>query len=270
MNEKDFGNVAYSMFRPITPSSISSAKEYNNFLYSERFMTLGVVSNVLPPSHKENRTKTQYEYLVTVTAELNSHRVLRCILYDGFGGINDYSTFTLKTGQRVAVLCVQGNPDSGLIISCIQNTKTATSEALGHHLISRFNNITSSITKDNVHYVKHDDGNEIRIEPTKIIAKDGAGNQITIDKAAKKIIITDGSGDTITIDKNSKKITIQAKDLNLEVKGNLKANVKGKADIKAKTINLNGSSGKVVTTKTHKVDFVTGIPIKGVGKVKAG
>lgn len=271
MDENSFGDVSFEPFQSITPSSIS--KSWANpkpSLNQEKYLMLGVVKEVIPPSSSKSRTKTQYEYIVAAVGELNTHKQVHCLLKDHFGGINDFETFTLKTGFRCAVECVQGNPDSGVILGGISNRSVKVDEALGHHWMARFNKITRSITSKDEFYVKHDNGNEMRVEPGQIILQDSTGIKIQVDKTGKKIVITDGSGESITIDKNAKKITVEAKDLNLELKGNLKANVKGNVDVKAKTINLNGSSGKVVTTLTHPVDFVTGIPIKGVGKVKAG
>jgi hypothetical protein len=233
-------------------------------------MLAGVVQEIYPPSHKSNKSKTQYEYLVAAASTQNSHQHVHCILQDKFGGINDFETYTLKTGQRVVVQCIQGYTENGIILGGIKNFTKVTDESLGHHWTNRFNKITSGVTKDDVHYIKHDDGNEIRIEPTKIKITDGEKLEVTIDKANKNITISDGSGESIVIDQKSKKITIKAKDLNLEVKGNLKAKVSGDCDVKAKNIKLNGSGGKVVTTKTWPVDPVTGIKVRGVGSVKSG
>lgn len=271
MDEDDFGDVSLEDFRPVMASSLGSAVYTNDSaLKTEPYLFIGTVRQVLPPSSPFNSNKQQYEYLVAVVGELETHKSITCILNDNFGGPDDFDTKTLKTGARVAVLCAQASASSGVIVTCLSNRPSKVDESLGHHWMQRFNQISKSITKDNEFYVKHDNGNEIRIEPTKIQASDAEGNQVILDKSAKTIVITDSSGETITIDRNTNRITIEAKDLNLEVKGNLKANVRGDADITAKNINLNGKSGQVVTTNTHPFDFVTGIKIKGVKKVKAG
>jgi hypothetical protein len=272
-DEEFFGNVSLEPFKPIVASSITNPWKHQGDpqLYSKPYTMFGVVQDVYPPSHALNRTRNQYEYLVSVSGERGTYIPIHCVLNDAFGGNNDFEVYTLKKNQQVIIQCLSGSPTSGVIMGGIRNKSETTDVGLGHHWMRRFNKITESITKDDTHYVKHDDGNEIRVEKDQIIVTDNAQNSITVDKKNKKIIITDGSGEAITIDKSAGTITIQTKkDLNLNVNGNLNATVKKTAKIKAKNITLNGSKGKVVTTGTHPVDYVTGIPIKGVKNVKAG
>jgi len=261
-------------FFPVIPSFMSQTSLKNSgYTYSQVYTVQGVVSAIYPPSDPLNKSKAQYEYLVDAVGETNSHLPLHCILSDRFGGNDDYEVFSLRINQRVTVQCVLGNPESAIIIGGMLNTGVSYPEDRGHHWISRFNKITRNIDKSETYSVKHDDGTEIRVEKAKVVIRDGAKNEITIDKAAAKITISDGAGESIEIDQKTKKITVNAKDMQLNIKGNLTAKVTGDADIKAKTIKLNGSKGTVVTSGvlgTYKRDYITGIPIRGVKNVKAG
>jgi hypothetical protein len=268
-----FGNVAIQpMATPVDRSLAMATSLNHSMLHSQPFTMMGIVTAVYPPSSPENRSKNQYEYQVKAVGIQKSHTTLHCVVNDRFGGNNDYERYTLRLNQRVLVSCLVGNPNEGVIIGGIKNRLEKDSVDLGHHWIRRFNQITESITKDNVHYIKHDSGNEISIEPNKIIIKDGSGQEILVDKKNKKITITNGS-DVITIDKNKNTIQMNAKDLKVDLKGNLNMNVSGTANIKAKNINFNGGKAGIVTggpNGSHPVDFVTGAPIKTVRNIKAG
>lgn len=272
-DEDNFGDVTRRPFVPVTPNSLVSSWNYKNSqLYSERFTLLGTVQEVLPPSNPKNRSKVQYEYIVAAVGELNSHKSLHCILRDHYGGINDFETFTLKMGQRVTVSCVQGNPDSSVIIGGVQNTTTATPEVLGHFWMNRFNNITRSVTSASEYYIKNDSGTSVSVQTDQIVINDANANQIVVNQAAKNITITDSKGESIVIDQAANTITINAKTLNVNVSGDMAAKVSGKATIDATNINLNGEGGMVVTNgpNSYSHDYITGIPIIGVPNLKAG
>jgi hypothetical protein len=271
--EMFFGDVTLEPFKPVVASSIAAPwqKQSDPQLHSKTQLFFGTIQAIYPPNHQLNRTKNQYEYLVSTSGDLGTYLPIHCVLSDMFGGNNDFQIFTLRQNQQVLVQCLNGSLTSGIIIGGSRNQTAVTDVNLGHHWMRRFNKITNSVTKEDTYYVKHDEGNEIRVEKDRIHITDNAQNSITLDKKNKKIIITDGSGETITIDKNKGTITVQTKkDLNLEVKGSLNATVKKNAKIKAKSIQLNGGGGKVVTTKTWKRDLVTGVPFRGVKNVKAG
>ena len=149
MDEDDFGDVSFESFRPVMASSLeqvvySDSKSLN----TEPYLFLGTVRQVYPPSSPFNENKQQHEYIIAAVGDLETHKAIRCILYDSFGGPQDFETRILKIGARVAVLCAQANPNSGVIITALSNRPNPVSEALGHHWMTRFNKITRSVTKD--------------------------------------------------------------------------------------------------------------------------
>ena len=261
-------------FDPIIPSFMEkTALKNTGNTYSQVFTVQGVISNIYPPSHPLNKSKSQYEYVVSAIGETSSFLPVHCILSDKFGGNDDFEVFTLGINQRVTVQCVLGNPESGIIIGGMKNTVGAYPETRGHHWMWRFNKITRGVDKSETYSIKHDNGTEIRVEKSRIVVTDNASNEIIVDKANAKITVTDGKGESIELDQKKNTITINAKDANINVKGNLKAKVSKDATIDAKNIKLNGSKGMVVTAGpggTWPNDLITGVPIKGLKNVRAG
>lgn len=276
MSDDDFGDVSLLAFRPVSPSSLKASWHYDNSrLYKETFTMMGVVSQVLPPSDPQNRSKTQYEYIVAAVGELNTHKNIHCIWKDKFGGLNDYELYILQTGQRVVVECILGYTDNGIITGGVKNNANVLDESLGHYWQWRVNNITQGVTQDSSFSITQDAGTGLTIDEDMAQFTDGDPSnplQITVDKTGNNITITDSNGESIVIDRAAKSITITANDLNLTVNGDLTAQVSGDASINADTIKLNGEEGEVLTNgpSSHPVDFVTGIPIMGVMSVKAG
>jgi hypothetical protein len=282
----------------VEPSSFYFAdrNDHGN-MYALKETYAGYVQEVYPPSHAKNISKIQYEYSVEAVGKQNSYMLFHCIVSDKFGNTNDYEMYTLKKGQKVVVAPVLGSATSGVIVGGLRNFAAFKEEGKGHHWIRRFNKITNMVSEKSEYTIKHDDGTEIKLEKDKITLTDGGTNKVTIDKTGKKITIEDGAGEKIIFDQSAKKLTIEAKDMTLTLKGDLKADVTGKADIAVKKavtleakgkvqiksavkveikglqIDLGEGTAPIVTggpNGTHPVDFITGAPILGLPLIKAG
>lgn len=261
----------------------------------------GTVTEVKSPDNSMNYNKVQYEYSVQVYMKHFSSVILpNCIVMDEFGAHDDYNDRTLKIGQRVVVMFINGNQNSPIIIGSLRNFTSKIDSTLGHHWERRFNKITQGITSDFNYYLVSDAGPRFDLKTNQISLDDSAGESIILDKDSKTLTInanewkinivnnstfTTGKQLNVSVGENCDvaigkdcNVTINGK-ANLTVQGdaqitanaNLKADVSGNCDLKASQISLNGQSGSVLTTETQPlVDMITGIPSIGVVDVFAG
>ena len=268
------GDVTYNAHEFVQPSAIELANSNTaGAMYGYHDVFAGQIESVYPPSHVRNRSKNQYEYRVQASYRGDTLIFIHCTLSDGFGGLADFETYTLKVGSKVQVMCVLGSIEHGTIIRGTRAFKPFIDQNLGHFWMRKFNNITTSITNDSTYYVKHVDGNTFQVTPTQVQITDGDNNTITVDKTAKTITISDGSGESLIFDKQAATVTIQAGKLNINVQGDVTLNASGNAEVNADTIKLNGDGAGIVTggpTGVFPACFVTGIPIPMVPNVKAG
>lgn len=236
----------------------------------------GMITNVYLPTDKENASKYQYEYQVLITGEDYAQIPVRCIRQDSFGSRDDFEDVILNVADKVMVKFPRGDRSFGIIESCTRNYVVPQDPSLGRHWRNRFNKIVRMIDKDGNYSVTSDQGPNLHVKTDKIILDDSAGQKVTFDKKSK----------TLTIECNELKVQVVG-NATVDVKGNLKAtvggdmtaNVTGKATVKiggdakidAANIFLNGSGGKVLTTKTDPVvDTIWGQPTEGVETLKAG
>jgi hypothetical protein len=249
----------------------------------------GTVQQVYPPGHSSNLNKFQYEYMVLVTGDGYAQIPLSHVLKsDEFGSADEFDDATLKEGQKVLVMCMK-DYSQAMIVGAIRNTRRIMDASLGHHALRRFNGVEQMIDKLKNWSVKSDQGPNINVKTDSIILDDSTGESITLDKANKIItvqanawkMVVQGACDIqvlgdATLQANSLTATVTGKtslktgSAEVNADGDVKVNAKGKAQVNGSEIDLNGADGAVVTTMTHPVDFVTGIPIMGSSKVKAG
>lgn len=250
----------------------------------------GTVQQVFPPGSTQNLNKYQYEYSLVVTMEDQSQMpVAHAIRRDEFGSADDFDDAVLDVNQKVLVMFPRGRGNIAIIMGAIRNSPIKTADAMAYHCLRRFNGVEVSTDKDGNWKVKSDKGPNLQVNIASIVLDDSAGESITLDKAGKVLtikankLVVQVQGDASV--EATGAVSVKAKSLSAEVGGeasikakSLTANVDGDARIKAKgncevdgaKIELNGGAGKIVTTATHPVDFVTGIPIQGVPTVKAG
>lgn len=160
------------MDRTVVPSylrpSIGVPNTISNFTlnYSENSLRTGVVEEIFPPTHPQNRSKRYSEYNVGViynrgTGPASYTRYFNCIQMDTFGSFADHFNATLRKstqspkdvsltkGARVLVLCVNDDTTQGVIIGNLPNSNVpVVQEDLGHHLSFEFNGVQVEINKD--------------------------------------------------------------------------------------------------------------------------
>lgn len=275
LHDSPLVDVSQEAFTPVFPSSVvDSWGNHNSTLYSQKFMLVGSIVDVIPPNDSKSRSKAQYEYVVSAIGEMNTHRQLYCICQDKFGADDEYEIFTMKKGQRVLVECIQGYGESGVIVGAVaKQDKKKISSSLGHFYEWRFSKFTKAIDKDGTYSLTQDSGPAVKVKRDSIVIQDNTGEQITIDQLKKTITIEDGSGNSIVINRLTGKITLSAKQMSLEATGNinLKTTV-GTVSVDARTVYLNSSiaGGNVLTSLTNPSDIITGIPFLGNRTVKVG
>jgi hypothetical protein len=169
--------------------------------------------------------------------------------------------------------------------------------------------LTPQLATDGYHYRHRFNEIEMRIDRNgELSFVADRGPVFTLNK--KIIKLDDNSGDTISLDNVSKTITISCQEWKVEVKGNATINVTadatvnvqgnvvatvtkdltvscanakvtaskeasvkagGDVSVDGKSIKLNGSAGRVLTTTSDPILCpITGLPSKGVTSVKAG
>lgn len=160
------------MDRTVVPSylasSVSAPETMSNFSlnYSEMSLRTGIVEEVLPPTHPQNRSKRHTEYHLGIiyyrgTGPVSYTRYFNCIQMDTFGSFADHFNATLRKstqspkdvsltkGARVLVLCVNDDTTQGIIIGNLPNSNVpVVQEDLGHHLSFEFNGVKVEISKN--------------------------------------------------------------------------------------------------------------------------
>jgi hypothetical protein len=227
----------------------------------------GMIQEVYAPTDMKNVSKYQYEYQVLVTGEDYATIPCRCVMRDLFGSNDDFDDIVHGLGDKVMVEFPRGDQSVGVIQHSTRNYVAPQNVALGKHWRTRFNQIVKYIDQNGNYSVTSDQGPNLQVNTS-------------------TIVLDDSVGDNIQIDKNAKTLTINANGWNVNVSGDANINVTGDANINGKDVNvtasgnavvqggsiqLNGSSGQVLTTVTDPiVDSIYGEPTQGVPTVQAG
>lgn len=252
-----------------------------NKSYKNTPLRLGIVIRAYPVSDNNNFTKLTTEYDVQVF-EQNEDRgstiitYKNCIAAEGIGSIPDFFEKTLRiregaptigsnintSGQNGAVVllqCLDGMSDKAIIVGAVTHPNRQTNLTdLQPYLEGEYNGINIQVATDG------------SATFTFKGATDNDGNQLDSSQGNTVVQIEkDGSfqvsHSTITfrLDKSGTATLTTSKDLNL--------NMTGKVVVTGSEIDLNGSSGDVLTTATMEViDTIFGTPSVGVSTVKAG
>jgi hypothetical protein len=252
----------------------------------------GTIQQVFPPGSPQNLNKYQYEYsLVVTTRNYSQMPIQHAIKSDAFGAPDDFDDATLDVNQKVLVMFARAYSGlvTAIIIGAIRNSPTITAGDLGYHWLRRFNRIEQRVDKDGNFSVESDEGPNLRVNTASVVLDDSVGEQIVLDKQ-NKILTLKGNALSVIIEGDANvqikgKATVScasleatvggaarltSKSLEANVSGEAKVNATGKCQVNGSEVDLNGSVGNVVTTATHPTDYVTGIPIMGSTKVKAG
>ncbi|NBO99756.1 MAG: hypothetical protein EBU90_06470 [Proteobacteria bacterium] len=236
---------------------------------------LGTIEKILPPDNTNNFYKYQYVYKVKISMNGFSQVPVNCVLSEKYGSKNNFDDHVLELGARVLVVFLNYDTTLGVIIGAVRLYDSPTDVALGQHYKKRFNRIEEFISKDNNYSLTSLSGPNFHLNTDSIVLDDASQDKITIDKTNKKITIecqtwnVEVKGNaTINVGGNA---TVSANNVNVTASGNTNLNSSGTTNVTASNINLNGSSGAVMTdTLNPVVDLITGVPSIGVKNVKSG
>ena len=259
----------------------------------------GTIEKVFAPGDPLNKNKYQYEYRVIITARNYSQVPIRCIRNDpSCGNINGFDDEILAIGYRVFVLCPLGDQSCGVIIGG-SRAHPVKQSGDGVYSLRRFNQVETATTADSVWSVSYRatpggvatasivmDKNNIKIgdnaadSQQDYIELDNDSHTITINAGTWAVKVSNDANITIQGDCNitcnnlnatvQGDATVSAASLEADIQGDVDITAAGAASITASVVQLNGPGGGVVTTLTHPVDYITGLPILGSLTVTAG
>lgn len=227
------------------------------------------------------------------------------------GELNENQFNENLDGEHVYVMFVEGRGDTPIIVGAATHPKQAqyklAARADGEFQVEEYNGIEVLIDKEGTYTItqvglKDKDGNILNTAAASSIIKldgttgdiefnsygveDEASARIKITKAGKQIDLDAGGNSVVmgaagvkTTDKNGNIVEMASAGINVTVNGKANINASGdvnvqaggNAIVQASKIELNGSSGMVLTTVTDPVvDLITGTPTMGVPTVVAG
>jgi hypothetical protein len=260
-----------------------------NKSYRNTQLRIGIIIRAYVVSDDENLTKltTEYDVLVFEQNENRGSSIMtykHCVAAEGLGSIPDFfeKTLRIKTnattvgsfvntkgqnGAIVLIQCLDGMSDKAIIIGAVTHPDRQTTLVDDQpYLQGEYNGVNVTID------------NQGSVTLTFKGATDNDGNQV--DSSQGNTVATieqDGSVQiqhstiTLRLDRSGTVTLTAQEDLDLNITGDVNANVTGKAVITADEIDLNGTGGAVLTTETDPVvDTIFGAPTMGVDTVKAG
>lgn len=261
-------------------------------------MFYGTIEQVFPPDHQQNLSKYQYEYQVLMIGDLYSTVPIRAIYMDSFPHVYGSEERILDKGSKVFIQFPRNMSSVGVIVGGSRSRPEAMATSSRAVLRNRINETEYEVGEDGELTLRLRNLPDGPIGPEIEMTKDAisiyadkllSNNGIVIDRTAKKISILTGdwsvttTGDaTLTIagdasinvkgaaNVNASEVSVKTKKLSATVLGNAEVTVSGKLTAKAQFIELNGSTGGVLTTESQPTCYVTGVPFMGSLTVKAG
>lgn len=259
-----------------------------NRSYKNTGIKAGLIQKSYAPTDPENKNHLCTEYDV-LTIEQMENKGTTSILYkhclstQGFGSIADYFEYTLRplTKQDSKGFPTFSNQDGAIVlIQCLNNIgdKAVVIGTLIHP--DRSTNVTSNAPQmfgeyNGVSIQINEDGS---CSLTFKGATDSQGNAVDPSQGNTVFQIQkDGSFQftnsavTITGAKSGSLIVNTSADTNINVGGACTITSSGKTTVTASEVDVQGSTGEVLTTKTDMVvDTIFGEPTVGVPTFKAG
>lgn len=235
-------------------------------------MLYGTIQGVFPPGHPQNRDGYQYEYYVLAVgdnyASVPLHHVLRS---DMFGATDEFSDWVLEKNQKVLVAFLK-DYSQAFIVGAIRNSLTKMLAT--HHGLQRYRKVNWGIDENGNYSVVSDSGPTLEVNTDAIVLGDSAGDSIILDRVNKVLTINANKWNVVvqgdaTIQAQGN-VSVSGNDVDVTAQGDVNVTASGNVTVDAESVTLAGEDGQVVTTATHPVDYVTGIPIMGSTKVKAG
>jgi phage gp45-like len=271
-------------------------------------MMYGAITAARPPEDPLNVNKYQYEYDVDCDGEAGTKVPVRHVIAgDLFGSLDEYEDRVFRPANRVVVIFPDDRLNNGIIVCCLRNNARKMARDLGPHHEQRYNKVTDTVDKDG-HWTKRlDQGERVQMTKQKITITNANGEEVVIDRASKSILVKAGKdwkttlGGSMQVDA-AESVTVNCKNATVNAQQNITAkagkkvevsceeatikaakkakvetseaevNASKKAVIKGGEIILNEGISPITTEISHLgvVDLITGVPVQGVKKIKAG
>jgi hypothetical protein len=213
--------------------SINTTSESSFF--SEYSLRVGEVVKVIYPDDKDSKSKAFIEYNVNVLyKDLNTNVICPRVFYNCpvvnlFGGLADYTTYTLRaadpptkknewgSGSQVLVLSIDSEYYKTIIIGGVKSTKDKTdNKELGHFYNFRFNGIDWNINKNGELIITYN--GKSKIDGTTDVSESIIGTKFQMLKNGNVQFSTNSDEEVLLIDKENKKIELTVNGGNVIVK----------------------------------------------------
>lgn len=274
--------------------------------YRNTALRMGIVVSVYLASDARNLTKltTEYDVLVFEQMENRGSTIVtyrNCIATESLGSIPDFLEKTLRVrqgqpsgnngaintvgqnGSVVLIQCLDGMSDKAIIVGSVTHpNRNTTLTNTGPYLQGEYNGVNLVIDTDGsvtltFKGATDNDGKQVDSSQGNTVAKIEADGSVEVNNAGV-ILRLDKNGavsltakDTLNLDITGNVTVKTDGDLTATVSGDCNANISGNLVANASEIDLNGSSGAVLTNITDPVvDTIFGTPTMGVETVKAG
>jgi hypothetical protein len=268
----------------ITPNKKKTMNILNR-KYKNTPIRIGCITKVYEIDDENNTsdgTVVQYDVVTEELGEKGENYVEypRCIALDSIGGIGDFFEYKLRTsdseeftkshqfkkqnGSMVAILCIDGFGEKGLIIGGIKhpNRKTTLTKDAGLHLEGEYNGLNWKINKDGELNITFKSATDNEGKPKDETA---GGTHFQIDKEGSIDINTNLEGDEetyIRMDKKNKDVGLKAgANVGFTAKKDVTTNADGKITGKAK------GSIEFTAEGTAKVSAKSSLTLEGESEV---
>lgn len=206
--------------------------------FGEYSLREGEIVDVYDPEHPRNYSKTTTEYIVELQFRSGftspGSRSVRAVLADNFGGIADFSSFSLRKrtnkvtrnspetdGARVLVLCLNGDESHGVIIAGLKNTNVKNfpeiKDIAGRFKNWVFNGVSAFIN----------DSGELKISAAGATKNDGTPDERNEDNHGPYVKFTK-NGNLYVTDNNGQSIELKSKQKSIHILAQESAQVNAK------------------------------------------
>jgi hypothetical protein len=256
--------------------------------YQNCTLKVGLVKACYDITNVNNLSKTtpEYDVLVSEQNEDKGSTMLvykNCIVAQSFGSKADFFeahlrpftkkttkgflTFSGQNGAIVLLLCLNGTGDIGIIVGSLSHPdRPTTLTDAGPHAEGEYNGVNIVVNKDGsctftFKGATDSDGNPLDSSQGNTVAKIETDGSFQVNHSAA----------TFRLDKSGVATLTTSSDVNINASGACNITSSGKTVVQASEVDLNGSSGQVLTNVTDPiVDTIFGTPTQGVPTVKSG
>jgi len=245
-------------------------------VFSNVEFRVGEVKEAIPPSSKRSRSKKFWEYDVLVQHRTGGGTGIgkvyaNCALKDGFGGVGDTLRYTLRAdpqstvnkgsllgvGNKVLILCINGEQTSPVIIAGYPDNRRETTEAEGHHLEFEFNGVQFRIADDGSMELVFRGKTDANGKLSDKAKPDAEGTTIKIDANGSLTAATPKEDQSLTLDHANKKVALVA--------GDHTGSIRGKWDYQVGGNVTWSTGGSCSLTATNRVNITSAGVTVGAG-----